>query len=64
MQMRVAHELRQAEASRLARAAGAQQWDWLSRLGRRLACELGYLLVTLGARLEPEQPGTTAAASK
>jgi hypothetical protein len=64
MQMRVQDEWHQAELSRLAQEARPQRLSWLSRQGRRLACELGYLLVALGSRLEPDEPTAAPATSK
>jgi hypothetical protein len=52
MDMRVRQELRQAEASRLGKLARAQNQGAVSGWVRGLACEVGYLLVALGARLE------------
>lgn len=64
LQMRVDHELRQAEASRLVRQATKARQGWLSLQARRLACEVGYQLVALGSRLEPDEPCPAPAASK
>jgi hypothetical protein len=61
MQMRVDEELSQADGQRLVRLARPRHRPWLFRQGRLVLCELGYLLVVLGARLEeyglpPSQP--------
>jgi hypothetical protein len=64
LQMRVDHELRQAEASRLVRQAMKARRGWLSLQARRLACEVGYQLVVLGSRLEPDESSPAPAASK
>jgi hypothetical protein len=45
-------KLRNAEAWRTRRQARSHQTGSLSRQGRLLVCQLGYLLVALGARLE------------
>ena len=45
-------KLRNAEAWRTRRQAWSQQTGSWSRQGRLLVCQLGYLLVALGARLE------------
>ena len=63
MRVRVDHELRQAAICRLARQSPAPHQGWLSLQVRRLACEAGYLLVALGARLEPEPSQATPASN-
>ena len=45
-------KLRNAESWRTRRQARSHQTGSLSRQGRLLLCQLGYLLVALGARLE------------
>jgi hypothetical protein len=52
MEMRVGAELRQAEARGLANLARSAQRPSLSGRCRWLLCDLGYVLVVLGARLE------------
>ena len=52
MDMRVEAELRQPQVRGLLRRAGDRQPGARARRGRGLLCELGYLLVALGARLE------------
>lgn len=52
MNLRVEEELRLADARGLVCKAGSAQPGPLSRRGRWLLCELGYGLVSLGARLE------------
>jgi hypothetical protein len=50
--MRLEDKLRRAEARGLARQARLPRSNRPSQRGRWLLCELGYLLVVLGARLE------------
>ena len=64
MEERMRDRLHQAEAHRLLREAGIDQWGWLARQGCRVLGQLGRLLVALGRRLErygvaPAERGVT-----
>lgn len=52
MNSNVEERLRQAEAKRLVRRLALPHRSGLSRQLRLLVCELGYLLVSLGAWME------------
>ena len=52
MNLRVASEQHQARVRGWARSGAQEQPGMLVRRGRELLCELGYLLVSVGARLE------------
>ena len=52
MNMSVEAQRRQSQVRGLLRPAGDRQPETLARRGWWLLCELGYLLVALGARLE------------
>jgi hypothetical protein len=52
MEMRVEERLRRAEIDRQVREAGVRRRGWLSRQGCWLLCQVGRLLVAVGARLQ------------
>ena len=52
MNLRVRHELAEAESRRLARLVGAQPGQGLSWQLRWMMCGVGLRLVALGARIE------------
>ena len=52
MEMRVEERLRRAEIRRQLREAGVRRQRWLSRQACWLLCQVGRLLVVVGARLQ------------
>jgi hypothetical protein len=52
MNLRVQSQLSEAQLRGLAVSGAGRQPGALARGGRELLCDLGYLLVSLGARLE------------